>query len=542
MNKANIKNIIFLALEFSFMLFFFAPLEFYFSQRDYFFFEAMEIVPFGILLTIAGTVFISLVALLILKLGIKAYNVIFALVSGLMVTLYIQGNFVVFDYGVLDGSSMDFSQYKLQGIVTQVTFLGVWALMLFAAYKLKSEKYQKLVRTISIYLMLIQIFTLTTLAVRNGGFTTEDEYVSTTDCEYELSEDENVIVLLLDTFDSQAMSEILESEQGDLYRERLADFTYYPDTLGMFSWTDLALPQILTGVAYDNSVTYGEYLNASYEESPLLNALSSDDWSIGIYTGSMLPQGEVAGTIDNFKKTHITVSSHKALAVYMYKLVAFRYLPQPFKQYFVFYSEDMKNDLRCSEDDYEISDDSNFAFYDSLEYMEAKGEEKCFRFYHLDGTHPDFNIDENFTQTSSELTIEDEARGMTVLIKAFTDRLKEIGVYEDSTIIIMADHGYIDSRQCPLLMVKGAGESHDFAVSDKIVSYEDIQQIFLNCLDAGENMAAEDIVVAHEGDRKFNFYRWSKNMGQDSYSKEITAYILPEGAKARESDKLVAEQ
>lgn len=58
------------------------------------------------------------------------------------------------------------------------------------------------------------------------------------------------------------------------------------------------------------------------------------------------------------------------------------------------------------------------------------------------------------------------------LTKAYLQKLKEAGVYDNSVIIVMADHGtngeyYLEpmGRQNPILFVKGIGEQHAFEVS-----------------------------------------------------------------------------
>ncbi len=86
---------------------------------------------------------------------------------------------------------------------------------------------------------------------------------------------------------------------------------------------------------------------------------------------------------------------------------------------------------------------------------------------HLEGTHPEFHD-----------TIEDDAESCIGLIYLFTNSLKQQGLYDNSTIVIMADHGYHGLSQNPLLLIKDKDEEHPYAVSDACISYFDLQPSF----------------------------------------------------------------
>ena len=61
----------------------------------------------------------------------------------------------------------------------------------------------------------------------------------------------------------------------------------------------------------------------------------------------------------------------------------------------------------------------------------------------------------------------------------YIKRLKENGAYDNSVIIVMADHGNTDLndaddmlvRANPMFLVKGINEHHAFEKSDKPLSY-----------------------------------------------------------------------
>ncbi len=388
----------------------------------------------------------------------------------------------------------------------------------------------KVMRISSICIILVQIFTLITLAITNDGLSREDEYVSTTIDEFNLSKNENFIILMLDSFDSNAFDYILEDDNTDEYMTILRDFTYFPNTLADYSYTDLAFPAILTGEKYYNDITYGEYLTYAYKKSPLLNRLESDNWDCGVYTTSLFANNDDTLKIDNCRRIRRTVSSHRRLAGFMYRFVGYRYLIQPLKRYFWFYPEDMKISLT----DTGISgvytfNFNNIIFYDSIDDMQATMEDKSFHLYHIDGTHPPFDLTIDFVDNGAdnwnEDGIYDEARAMMVLIDKFCNKLRMLNIYDDSNIIIMADHGYLQKRQSPIFMIKSKGANHPFeAETDIQLSYSDLQGIFLNILDGQSD--TESIVDIPRGNREriYKYYKWNVNLGYDSYARDLTEY------------------
>lgn len=528
----KIFSVFAITLMFTFTIFFFAPLELYLSNKNYFFFGGEEVVPFALLFFATGFVVASFIFCVIYKISIRMCNILLTVFWAFGFSLYVQGNYVITDYGVMDGTVIDWGQFKKEGIISVVTFCGIIVIAILIGYLIKFDRFNNISKIISICVVLVQVTTLTTLLISENGLKKPMEYISTCDGELELSNDENFIILMLDSFDSQAFGKILKDENSEEYKEILTDFTYYPDTVGCFSWTDLAFPAIISGENYRNDFTYGEYLEKAYTDSPLLNRLNRDNWYSGVYTTSLLPQSDVVKKIDNCQRITRTVSSHKRLAGYMYKLVAFRYLPQPLKKYLWFYPDDMRTSLECAKGDgIDIYGFDNFVFYDKIPTMTGDKKDKVFQFYHIDGTHPPFTTTKDFTINPDKIKdfgqegIYDEARGMMILINSFLEKMKQEGVYQNSTIIIMADHGYIDLRQSPLLMVKGKNENHPFEQLNTQISYEDLQPAFANILN-GKNTAKTIFPIPENENRSriYTYYEWYVDMGPDSHTRDITEY------------------
>ena len=543
-DKREVVNSVFAAILFAFSILIFAPFEIYLSNKEYFFFDGTEMIMFSLLFSGVVIILAILISLLAGLINSKLGSAVNAIIWILSIAMYIQGNFIIADYGIMDGTQVDWSMYKKEGVLSVTVFAVILIIGVILFLRLNKKALGKVIRMTSVCIILIQMLTLATLMITNGGLRRPFEYVSTTNDEYNLSSDENFFILMLDTFDSNAMDEILKDENADDYRNILRDFTYYPDTLADYSYTDLAFPAILSGIRYVNDETYGSYLRRAYEESPLLNRLQDDGWYCGIYTTSLFADDENSLKIDNCMKIRRTVSSHRRLAGFMYRLVGYRYLIQPLKKYCWFYPDDMKSELTDTGiDGVETFNFNNFMFYDGIDEMHTDMNDKSFHWYHLDGTHPPFDLTPSFTDSNAnnwdENGIYDEARAMMVLIDKFDNKLRELGIYDNSTIIIMADHGYLQKRQSPVFMIKGRGEQHDFEIMQDVqLSYTDMQEIFDNVL-AGKK-TAQEIVNIPKGDRNriYRYYKWNVDLGYDSYARDLTEYSVY--GDCRTPDNLIA--
>ena len=70
----------------------------------------------------------------------------------------------------------------------------------------------------------------------------------------------------------------------------------------------------------------------------------------------------------------------------------------------------------------------------------------------------------------------------------YLEDLKKAGAYDNSVILVMADHGFPDgnennARHNPMFLVKGTDEHHPFSVSDKAMSYAYLPDIYKALLD-----------------------------------------------------------
>lgn len=495
----------------SFMLFVFAPFEIYLSAKEEFFFEGYEMVEFFLLC--AGCLFIALSVANIICMAIskKFHNIFFAVLFSLSIALYIQGNYIVVDYGVLDGTAINWADYRMEGFVSHAMFVGIILIGLVLLKKVQIIKYMKVASGISVCLILVQLVTLVVLLLQQGGLGKEQVYVSTTDGEFSYSKNGNMFVLLMDTFDAKVMNDLLQSPEAEMCENVLTDFTYYPNTTAVYSNTYYSIPQLISGKNVEEGMNYTQYINAAYDFSnnDFYSQLKEEEWDCRIYTDTQLPEVTQEVIFDNLKKQTLTVSSHRRLGTYMLKLVGFRYAPQSLKQYFWFYSDDMKDMLDIDSETDKIFYWGNSEFFDGIDTIDVNNQEKVFAFYHLEGTHLPFYTTRDMVRTKTEVGINEEGLAMMNMIDKFCSRIKELNIYDNSVIVIIADHGHYDYHQSAVFMVKGIGEKHNFEQVEDSTTFADMQATWYNLLNGLP--ALEAVVVCDEKKEYRTFWEVDKN-------------------------------
>lgn len=535
------KGWLMLCIEMGFMLCIFAPLEAYFTNKSDFWFSLKNLIPVILAVFLVFTSFMLIIGYLIKNK--KFEKKIYAVLLCLLAYLYIQGNYVPRDYGVLNGAEIDWNSYSGYAIAS-IILLVIAVLVCFVLCTKLQQKIFLIGEYFSLFLILIQLVTIGTLLAQNG-FSIEkksDQVVVSKNHMLELSEDNNIIVFVLDAFDSLYMQTMLEGDNGETYKELFSDFTYYPDTLGAYPTTMGSLPFILTGIWYENQEPYEEYVQKAYENNAIYKTLQDNDYSIGVYTQYLQFLSDDIDMYVNVDYGKYLVKNYAGFAKSIYKLVAFNYMPHQLKRYFLMDTDDFSQ--------YKEMDGSQEAFlWDLLDFYEyfkqhgisTVGSEKCFRLYHISGTHLPYTFDENLnSDESAEYDVYDETAGTLELLHQYLEQLKEAGIYNNSTIILMADHGFeqswTDPNQNPLFMIKNTGECHDeLEISSGEMSWEYLDDIFIAL--ASEKRVDEEFVNACASQntfRRFLYYRWDSGWDNE-YLPYLMEYYLMGDAGDRDN-------
>ena len=471
------------ALSLVFTLFVFAPVDLYLSSAEDLWFSLADIASWlGIMALCAFVIIVLLSWFLPPKLSVAFRAAVYA-VSFL---LYLQGNLLVLNYGTLNGSEINWSAYTLPYILDALLWIAVIVLFIFLMFRFR-KKFRRILEAAACILLITQVISLSVFLVQHYSRKAPDaDRFLAVKNEFTVSPESNTVVFVLDTFDSHIFNN-LSKKYPDRISEDFENFTFYPDTVGGATRTKYAIPFILTGGTNTEEQSYSDYLSKSFASSPLISELATGNYDSGFYTVSHYIDISRADAIGNSVVGEARPSSAPRLTAHFMKLVAFRYAPSALARFFWMYTGDFEiwKSSAGGNAAYKLDDVS---FHKSLtsRRVSASAERPGFRFYHLTGPHAPYTMNEKCQRVSyGESDEETQALGTLAIVSEYLSQLRELGLYDSATVVVMADHGfsaYSSVEQSPLFMVKLAGASHPFETSDLPLSYAAFPEIMVSAL------------------------------------------------------------
>lgn len=513
---------IILSMAVGFMFFLYAPLELYFTNKNEFWFDFYKIIPI-----------LSVAFLIVSILGCVAFFLLFCiherlyqvgLVSCFIAFLasYIQGNFLVKHLPPLDGTEVDWSQYSTERIKTALVWIIVIAVVLTLLKLIHMEKFYQVVKIVPSCIVLMLVVALVSVCVGNNGLERKKQMQVTDSNLYEMSDDQNVIIFLLDAVDARDFTKLLESKPE--YQEIFEDFTYYPNTVGAYSFTMMSIPYILSGEWFENERPFEEYNANVYKTAKLFDVLEQKNYTMGMYETDLPTKDDSIYRFENIADESGKISSYWEFIKAELKLVGVKYAPLDLKRFCVF-DTNYFSTMRTVSTGHELFSYINHDFYqDMLKTSVTHTDQRQFKFIHVEGGHVPYHYNENVEEIENG-TYEDNLKACMTITRTYLEKLKSDNVYDNSAIIVMADHGFDVSvgenasleRQNPIFFAKGINEKHDMQVSNAPISFEDLQEAYSRLL---EGKSSSEIFDAKEGekrDRRYLFYRYLEENHMEEY-------------------------
>lgn len=509
--RTGLKSAIILSAATCFMFFLYAPLELYFMNKDEFWYDVWVLFP------IMFCVFLLFTAICITGFGVlykytqKLFHAAVLFLFILFICSYVQGNYFIKYLPVFDGKVIDWSLYAGVGRTQSVI---LWCVVIYAVVflckKMQTERVYQWIQVISVCMLLLFFATLSTLCITNQGLESKTNVCVTTAYEMEMSKDQNFIILLLDALDGGAFSDmVMGNEELESIFE---DFTYYDNTISAYPHTTYNVPFMLSGMWFENQTDSDAYFHRVVTESPFFEMLEDRGYALGLYEVDMGVDETTELRFENMGEYTKHVSSYADFVRWQIMLTGLKYAPFDLKRFSVVNPNAFEK-LRVLKGDgepYHIS--NNREFYDMFTREELQyRDDKSFKFIHLWGAHAPYEYDKNLNYLPEGGTLMQSVEVCITLSDLYLKKLKEGNVYDNSVIIIIADHGngeYYEEdnlNQHPVLLIKGVGERHAFQIDDRPVSFEDLQEAYAYLLDGGDGQKVFE-GKSQPGSRRFLWY------------------------------------
>ncbi len=501
----------------SFMMIIYEPTLLFISSSEDFWFTFGMMLKMNIVLFLIAFILLSLFGIGLYYLGKKInkewiINIYLILLSSGFLFFYIQGNYFSSKLPILDGSPIEWGSFKLESIIS--VLLVIFALGLnIVLYKKKKDIYNKIVSYIAVIIFVLLLTGLIPSIIKNkSALNSTVKCTSSLENINKLSSNKNFLILVVDMLDSRTFAKVLKEEnKEDLFK----DFTYYPDTLSAYSYTRESIPFMMSGKWYELDGEYSDYYNDSFDNSPLLKRLRKEDYDINIYEQDMQWTSKKCLDVNNMNMSSYKVSLF-SFAKQESKYLIFKYFPYPLKRFSKILTMNF-NSIR--ENTFEADNKVVFNTLDDIELQDNN----YFQFIHIDGGHYPWNMDENFNIVENS-TYEDKIKASIKVIDKYLTRIKDSGQYDNTAIIVLADHGTngweYTGRQNPSLYIKGINEHHDsMIISDKKVSQVDLVDSIYNDLLDGKT---SEELLKNIGTDRVRRHLWYKDMTYDKYFEQTT--------------------
>ena len=526
---------------------FFSPLEVLMANAVEFFFPFGNVWWIQLLAALAAALVLSgLMFLLPARAGLVAAGISFALgIAAYVQILFLNGGMVA-----LTGEKIDLTQSRvnLNLVLWIAIFLGILtAVILFGKTSRRGTK--RVLCLLSAALLAMQTAGFASSVLTRDLSPKSPDHALSTEGEFVLSRNRNVIVYVLDTADGTYVTEMM-TRYPELY-DILSGWTWYPNATSRFSRTYPAIPYLLTGNDCDMSIPVDESLDQAYETSSFLKTLSESGVDSRIFTWSQeLLSDKADPYIANSTGYQYSDSGNlnlPRLEENLLKAALFKCLPYQFKNAFAYDMREMNTtSFKTLDDDYMyyayMDSDFNYDLEDALTVTDNY--DKAFRFYHLFGTHPGagWDADLNEIPETEEADNPEALRGCFRNVEEFIRQMKELGIYDSATFIITADHGISGSvdpgvpleqlpgTAVPIMMVKfpGSDTSKPLQVSRAPVSQDEIfatVELGLGTPATGTGSGNTFSKYA-EGQRRDRYYYHTAVRSDDSWDIALLEYLV----------------
>lgn len=485
------------------------------------------------LLTGAVVYFVLIAGLGILLLTWRQLELFYTVLFAITIAGYIQGM-------LLNGHmvAMDGGRQTWQGAHLWINTL-IWVILVAGILLLKALVHKdvaKVYRTISIYLCLVQIVSLGFLAVttyiKNDDADSAD-WILSTDGALELHPDNNVLVFVLDWYDEQILEKILAEDDGFL--APLDGFTYYPNAASLYAFTETSLPYLLSGVEWQYGMGKEEYMEYAYANGHMLDDIYDAGYDIGLYTHVQYITDAVTDKLCNYTQYQQYCLVWDTVNL-MIKCSKYQMAPFGLKSKY-WYTTDQIIDLAADDGFTRWITYDDLPFYTALSKTGISINESFtgtggFKFYHMCGAHMPYVITEDLTYADSETadyaSMLSQAKGSMKIVLEYIEQLKALDIYDNTTIIITADHGenylYDPSRvddlddlklektSNPILLVKNVNQTWDGVRKNSApVSHTEVIAGIIAAINpqaaASYGNTLEDVEESADRERIFTFNR-----------------------------------
>lgn len=468
--RFNLKNeltMLLISLAASFTLFFFSPLDVFIGNQRDFIVGFGRVFPPMLIMASLSTVVLFVLQNIMLLIHEAAYIVVSRIIFGFLLAGYIQMLFLNGKMTSFTGDAYRYNDHKATVIFNAALYIALIALPLvltILAKKLPANKVLnfsggKIIPYMSALFFLMQLAGTGTSMLTADFSKYKKNYTSYLSYEpsMSLSKEENIIVFLVDRMDGDWMDQAV-ARYPEL-NDKLEGFTYYRNNISHNTQTFPSVPQMLTNSMYKGT-EWADYVSKAWAGDTVPKNLKENGYNVNLLIDNLTTYSSVVqlkDQCDNIRQCEddnvefnytgkngiiqsLTKISLAKLSPYALKSVYTVGMGANLSSDFVKYKVVMEDRMPMATD---VESDLRYNDYIRSHPLNADSEKKVFNYTHLNGAHNrSARLVGLFDKTGTEpIERVETLRGDLEIVFYYMEEMKKLGVYDNSTIIILGDHG-----------------------------------------------------------------------------------------------------
>jgi len=547
------------------LLFLFNPAELYFSNINDFGAPIVIALP----LLLLGFAVLAGVLFAIPRIAGRFSARMTAVLVAVAVLLWLHSNVLLWNYGVLDGTQPDWSQFRRHGRME----ILLWLIVLVFAMWRPVVTVLAGARVLPA-LLVIQAISTAVTALNAEPAPDFHRYTIVDDHKYDLSRERNVLVVVLDAFQSDIFGQLIAEEPA--LRNNLDGFTWYRDTTAGFAKTYPSVTLFHTGRYYENGQPLREFMADAFMTDSVPLRLTQAGWDVGLYPyvarTMYFDEKLAANFVPKVPATPPLQVFAELVDPAIFRMAPHVLKPRVLNDYEWILSGFVKPGVAADEG-VEASEPealggrrivrSDHPHHD-VRFVEefaanasATNDAPVFRYFHLRAPHAPFALNRDLEMAllnSKRSGFVEHSRAAIAMIERMITTLKALESYDDTALIVVSDHGggkyfpgiaaeyagrAISQRRqgaiseeeqasaMALLLMKPFGQRGELRISDAPVSNADIAATLDRLtLDKGgfPGKPVQDVTADEQRERRHLFYRFES--WRPSYLPDLKEYLV----------------
>jgi hypothetical protein len=475
-----------------------------------------------------------------LVLSTRTFRAYVAVLFGVGIVLWIQGSFLVADYGAFNGEAIDWTTQSWRNPYEITLWVAVPLLAVAAARYIFPMAAFASGALVALQALLL----LTSAAQADPG--TRAEWKGPADSMFDLSRTKNAIHLVLDGFQSELFHEILDEDRQAL-DQSWSGSVFFADHSGAFPSTMVSIPAMLTGTVYRNERDLQKYVRDQFDKGSLFKSLRAGGYRVDS-VAEMQYDFRSATNFHRTSRPYVSYPEYVQFAGWqLADLSLFRHAPHVLRPK-IHNGDEWRLQALFGPGD--TRNRRHHPVNGAAVLAELAGrarlaiDEPLYKYVHVGIPHLPLAVDAecNFTGIArvSRERYKAQARCAVRRVSALLDRLRDLEVYDSSLVVVSSDHGlgftprnFINDRQLPagalstlaarsmaLLVVKAPGARGPVRVSSAPTTITDIPATVLDALGVAHALSGEPALKLAENavrSRVFAMYDWEHENWSQHY-------------------------